>query len=302
MRAFEEVLKKKDIPYRTGVISATLCTFRIGGRVGIVIEPRCVGELIAAAKLCVAYGLPFAVIGRGSNLLFDDGEIKTVLIRSVFLDGVRVTQNGIFAHCGTSLMKLSHIAAREGLGGLSFACGIPGTLGGGLFMNAGAYGKSLADIVKQVRVLDFSTGEIKTLFNHQLNYSYRKSRFQTENEIVLDAFLALQAGADSQKLLREIVRLSEARKKAQPISLPSAGSVFRRPSPELPISKIIDELGLKGLRVGGAAVAREHAGFIVNVGGASAADVKKLISDIQKIVERERGIRPATELRFIPSE
>ncbi len=298
--ALTEVLEQKDIPYRTGVLTATISTFRIGGRASLLIEPRCTGELIQAVQLCERMQLPFAVIGQGSNILFDDSEINTVLIRTLALDAIRVDGSEIHAACGASLMRLSNLAAARGLVGLCFAAGIPGTVGGGAFMNAGAEGHALSDVIKSVQFFSLESNKVQTLFAHQLNYSYRNSDFQNEKRVILSVTLALGEGGDPLLLQHEIEMLRAKRKAAQPLHQPSAGSVFRRPAPDIPLSKIIDELGLKGVRVGDAAVSEKHAGFIVNLGNARAADVKELISQIQNIVEKERGIRPRVELRFIP--
>ncbi len=301
MRRLADVLKEKTIPFRTGVMTATLCTFRIGGRADMVIEPRCVGELIEAIRCCTGLGLPFAVIGKGSNLLFDDGETHTALIRTVALDTVRFFDGELEALCGVSLARLAHLCAKKGSDALSFAAGIPGTLGGAAVMNAGAHGKAIGELVKSVVAYDLESDRIKTLFNHQLNYSYRKSVFQSENMFILSARLSVGSHCDPCDALAKIRHFAEIRRATQPLDLPSAGSVFRRPAPGILLSKIMDELGLKGMRVGDAAVSQKHAGFIVNLGNARAADVKKLILQIQNIVEKERGIRPQPELCFIPT-
>lgn len=299
----EEVLKRRSIPYRCRVSAATLCTFRIGGVARLVVEPRCIGELIDVVACCEQQGISYAVIGRGSNVLFDDGEIETVLIRTVGLDAIRVEENGrVRADCGASLGALTKLAAREGLIGIGFACGIPGTVGGALFMNAGAHGKSILDVTESVQIWDADKREIKTLFNDQLNNSYRKSVFQAKKAVILQATLCLEAGGDPTAIAAEMRELLKRRNATQPTDLPSAGSVFRRPAPDVPLSKILDELGLKGRRVGGAMVSPKHAGFIVNDGGATAKDVRTLMWEIQNIVERERGFRPCPELRSIPED
>ncbi len=282
-------------------MTATLCTFRIGGRADMVIEPRCVGELIESVRCCILLDLPFAVIGKGSNVLFDDGEIHTVLIRTAALDTVRFFDAEVEALCGVSLARLAHQCAKKGTDELCFAAGIPGTLGGALVMNAGAHGAALGDLVKSVRVYDFCSDKIKTLFNHELNYSYRKSVFQSRGMLVLSAKLSLNFCCEPCDAMAKIQVLGASRKATQPLDFPSAGSAFRRPGPSLPLSKIMDELGLKGMRVGDAAVSEKHAGFIVNLGNACASDVKKLMLQIQNILEKERGIRPQPELRFIPT-
>lgn len=303
IRALKDVLKERCIPYRQDVPAATLCTFRIGGNLKLLVEPRCIGELIFVADYCHRLKQPFAVIGRGSNILFGDNEIKTVLIRTTALDTVVFTASGrICADCGVSLGKAARLAAEAGLGGLTFACGIPGTVGGALYMNAGAHGSSIADITEQVLIFDLDDGKTKTVFHDQLNGSYRKSVFQAKNVLILQATLRLKKGGDSQLLCSEMQSLLMHRRATQPIGIPSAGSTFCRPAPDVCLSEILDKLGLKGMRVGGAEVSTKHAGFIVNNGGATAHDVRTLISNIQNIVEREKGFRPIPEIRFIPED
>lgn len=301
--ALKDVLKTKNIPYREHITTATLCSFRIGGPAVLVVEPRCPGELIEAVSLCVRMQIPYAVIGKGSNLLFDDGEISVVLIRTVWLDAVRITPKGeLYAQCGASLARLAQLSARMGFADLCFASGIPGTLGGGLYMNAGAYGSSLLQLPGRVHFLHTGALEIKTVFNEKLSNIYRNSVFKEEKCVILDAELQLRDCADVAEILKRICDLAKARRTAQPLDLPSAGSVFKRPVPHVALSKILDELGLKGKCVGGAEVSKKHAGFIVNTGGATAKDVRTLILEIQNIVERECGFRPSLELEMIPRD
>ena len=299
--ALEKKFQEYGIPYRTDVCAALLSTFRIGGIVGIVAEPRCEGELLQAATLCRACGAPYAVIGNGSNLLFEDGRIETVIIRTVALDAVRITKTGAHASCGVPLPKLSALTARAGFSGLQFACGIPGTLGGGLAMNAGAHGKCLSDVVRAVRIWDPDTCEIKTDINFKWNTSYRNIGYKDKNTVFLSADLVLEPDKDPEVILAEIKHLKVARAAAQPLQFPNAGCAFCRPHPDLPIGKLLDELGCKGMAVGAAAVSQKHAAFIVNRGGASANDVKKLMLEIKKKVEKERGIILQSEIRIIPS-
>ncbi|MBQ9099659.1 MAG: UDP-N-acetylmuramate dehydrogenase [Clostridia bacterium] len=300
---FEDVLKQQDLSYRTNISTATLCSFRIGGLAPIVIEPLCLHELIRAVELCDDAGVPFSVIGKGSNVLFDDSPLDRVLIRTVKLDAIQAMGNGeLRVLCGTALPALVVKAARQGLAGFTWAAGIPGTVGGGIWMNAGAYGKSMENAVKSVENFDRKERKIKTLFNKELGFPYRNSRFQSDNCLILSAVLAVTPNADFQELQREINRYQKYRRDTQPLEYPNAGSTFRRPSPERPLAPILEELGLKGMTVGGASISHKHAGFIVNAGNATAADVRRLIFEIQNIVERERGFRPIPEICMIPQK
>lgn len=299
MRALADKLKERDIPYRTDVSAQTLSTFRIGGVVSIVIEPRCVGELQNAVLFCRDCGMRHVILGNGSNVLFEDGHLALAVIRTTALDFVRVLPDGIVAGCGVLLPQLCRLAAMRGFAGLSFACGIPGTLGGALAMNAGAHGKSISDVVKSVKLLNLTTGDIRTDVNLKKSSNYRKSGIEFEKEIFLSAELALQGGEDPTCLLDEMSRLKAARKASQPLEFPSAGCVFKRPHPDQPIGKLLDELGCKGMRVGGASVSTKHAAFIINEGGASATDVINLMWKIQKKAEKERGMTLEREIRII---
>jgi len=298
--AFEEALKSRKINYRKNVLTATLSTFRIGGVCPYVVEPCCIGELCDVLLLCRYGALSYAVIGRASNILFDDTDLPSVLVRTLYLDALRWEKNGLLlADCGVMLPRLARCAAAEGYADLCFAAGIPGTVGGGVYMNAGAHGKSLGELVKHVVCFEPDIGKITTYFNKELNFNYRKSNFQSNNAVALQVALQLKECAEPSKLQTQIGALLDKRKDTQPLQLPSAGSAFLRPESGEPMGKILDELGLKGLRCGNAAVSQKHAGFIVNLGGATAADVLALIAEIQRIVKKERGFRPIAEIRYI---
>lgn len=296
---FEDVLARKNIIFREYVKTANLCTFRIGGACRYLIEPQCMGELVETILLCEHEGIPYVVIGSGSNLLFADAMMPIALIRTTALNGVLVQNRELIASCGIFLPRLAQRVARLGFSDLAFACGIPGTLGGGICMNAGAHGRDLGSLVKWVEVLYPKTGEIRTLFNEELSYSYRNSVFQHENILALRACLTLCDPLDFDAVRAQMCALLAHRKATQPIHLPSAGSVFKRASGDISIGKILDELGLKGMRCGNAAVSEKHAGFIVNLGGATASDVCALIDRIKSIVKREKGFEPITEIRFV---
>lgn len=297
----EEVLKQRSVPYKKHVSSAALSTFRIGGVADLLVEPLCAEELIFAVETCRKAGIPHFILGRGSNVLFDDNMAGTVLISTRRLDALRDTADGFSAECGVTLASLFQAALARGLGGLSFAAGIPGSVGGAVLMNAGAFQKSIGDTVKSVLAYDLERAKKETLFHNQLNFSYRNSIFQAKNALILRVELVLEPNADKGTILEEAKHFSAMRRATQPLEFPSAGSAFRRREAGEPLSKILDELGLRGMCVGGAAVSEKHAGFIINKGDASAADVKALIAKIQNITERERGFKPIPEIRFFPT-
>ncbi len=301
-REIADLLKNEGVSILQNVQTAPLSTIKIGGTVSLLIEPTCKNELITAIRILSAYAYPFEIIGRGSNVLFADGHIPIALIRTTHLDAVRYTRMGLTADAGTSLTALSALVARRGFADLAFAFGIPGTLGGALVMNAGAHGNSISDVVHSVTAYCPQIGKTKTFFKDELNYSYRNSAFQQNDWVVLSAELSLQDVREPAQIYTRMRAQSAHRRQTQPLEYPSAGSVFRRPAPDVPLSRIMDEIGCKGMCEGGAAVSQKHAGFIINRGNATAKDVVTLIERLQNKLEKERGIWPHTEMRFIPRE
>ncbi len=301
-RSLADVLKNEGITVRENVQTAPLSTIRIGGTAAFLVEPSCKNELITAIRILRSCTYPFEIVGRGSNVLFADGSIPVALIRTTRLDALRFTRTGAVADAGVSLMGLSVQAARRGFADLAFASGIPGTLGGALFMNAGAYGASISDTVKSVTAYDPESDNIKTFFKDELSFSYRNSAFQQNNCIILSAVLTLKEIGEPAQIFTRMRAQNAHRRATQPLEYPSAGSVFRRPAPDVAISAMLDEIGCKGMHVGDAAVSEKHAGFIINRGAATATDVMALIERLQNKLEKERGIRPQTELRLVPRE
>ncbi len=299
---FEEVLKQGNIPYQKNVEAKNLCTFRIGGSCRYLLEPSCLGDLVEYVRLCRFFGVPYHVIGRGSNILFSDKPQPCALIRTVALNACRMRGNCLIGDCGVTLPQLARRAASRGFGDLVFAAGIPGTLGGGVLMNAGAHEKSIGDLVEWVKVFDPESEKIKTLFNKQLNFSYRNSIFKTNNCIILQVCLGLKRCGDPTLFAAEITGALRQRAATQPLDLPSAGSVFLRTDEGVSMGKIIDELGLKGTRCRGAEISLKHGGFIVNLGDAKAVDVCRLINIVKATVKRERGFVPKTEICMIGIE
>ena len=295
----ERELENKGIPYRTDVSAAALCTFRIGGTAALLIEPQCPRELADALWLCRRYEREVAVIGGGSNLLFADGRIETVLLRTVGLDHFSLQGGVLSAQCGCRLAVLARAVAEAEYGDLAFAAGIPGTLGGAICMNAGAHGGEIGALVESAELLFWETGEIRTVFTDELNFSYRNSLLQNQKCFLIRAALRLKDKKNTTDIVLQMNEYLQKRRDTQPLHLPSAGSTFRRPDPQIAVGRLLDELGLKGVRQNGAAVSEKHGGFIVNCGGATAADVLFLMEKIQKIAERERGIMLVPEVTLI---
>lgn len=272
-------------------------TFRIGGPADWFIVPQTVEQAAGALKLCRERNIPVTVIGNGSNLLVRDGGIRgAVLALCGGMKEIRITGTRVTADSGVLLSALSMTAARAGLAGLEFAAGIPGTLGGGITMNAGAYGGELKDTLVSATVLT-GEGTLQTLSAEELELGYRTSRIQRTGEIVLSADFELTT-AEPSALLSKIRELSERRREKQPLEYPSAGSTFKRPEGHF-AGKLIEDAGLRGFTVGGAQVSEKHCGFLINRGGAVAADVLELIRQVQERVSSQFGVELEPEVRII---
>jgi UDP-N-acetylmuramate dehydrogenase len=272
-------------------------SFRIGGPADALFVPRDIGELKKALKLAEELGIPVTVIGNGSNLLVRDGGIRGLVIKlSGTLDYVHVLGTDLRAGSGVLLSTLAHVAVEAGLKGLEFAAGIPGTLGGALSMNAGAYDGEMKDVVSAVRALTPAGDEVE-LRGKELEFGYRHSALKARELVAVEATLALAPG-DKEASLARIDELNRLRREKQPIALPSAGSVFKRPPGHF-AGRLIEQAGLKGCRIGDAEVSTLHAGFIVNVGKATARDVLDLIFHVQAKVREQSGVTLEPEVRII---
>ncbi|MBE6595653.1 MAG: UDP-N-acetylmuramate dehydrogenase [Ruminococcaceae bacterium] len=292
-------LKEKDIPYRTDVPGKTLTTIHVGGTCEVVATPLCLQQMTELVTFCAYGGIPYAVIGRGSNLLIADGTVSTVLIKTDLLNAVCIGEGYALAQCGCSLPGLAHRVAFSGYADLAFAAGIPGSVGGAVYMNAGALGAEISSLVEWVEAYQPLERKIRTYFNDELSYSYRNSVFQSKNEVILQVKLRFWQFSEKDAIFDLMRQNIIKRRNSQPLHMPSAGSAFRRPEPHIPVGKLLDELGLKGLCCGRAAVSEKHAGFIVNLGGATAGDVKALIASVQRITEEKTGIQLVPEIQEI---
>ena len=274
-------------------------TLRVGGPADYLAEPATEAQLCALLALAKAEGIPALVMGNGSNLLVRDGGIRGLVIRlSRGFSGIEAAPGGLYAQSGALLSTLARQAQDLCLTGLEFAQGIPGTVGGGVYMNAGAYGGELARVTASVRVWD---GEaIRDMPGEAMDFSYRHSRAMEESWIILGAFFRLEKG-DPDAIAASMRDYAARRKEKQPLEYPSAGSFFKRPAGHF-AGALIENAGLKGLAVGGAQVSKKHAGFLINVGGASARDFLQLKGLVQRIVEQKSGVRLEPEVRIIGSE
>lgn len=272
-------------------------TFRIGGPADFFLLPSTVDEVRGILEICREEELPYFILGNGSNLLVSDKGYRGVIIQLYRnFSNISVEGNEICASSGALLSQISAAARNASLTGFEFAGGIPGTLGGAVFMNAGAYGGELKDVLKEAVVMT-EQGEILTLPVEKLDMGYRTSRIKKAGYLVLEARLVLEQG-DMDKI-RDITKdLTEKRVSKQPLEYPSAGSVFKRPVGYF-AGTMIEQCGLKGKTVGGAMVSPKHAGFIVNTGNATCQDVLELISLIQTTVKEQTGIMLECEIRAI---
>lgn len=272
-------------------------TFEIGGPADFYVIPEDFDEVRDVIAACKDAGVDYFVLGCGSDLLVSDEGYRGVIVAVADgLVGVSVEGDEICCQAGVGLREASEMACELGLSGLEFACGIPGSVGGACFMNAGAYGGCMADALKEVRVL-LPDGSVVDVPAGELDLGYRKSRIADEGWVVLSATFGLNPG-DPQKIRATMDDLTHQREEKQPLELPSAGSTFKRPEGHF-AGKLITDAGLKGYQSGGAAVSKKHAGFVVNVGGATASDVHAVIEHVQDEVERQFSVRLESEVRFL---
>ncbi len=270
-------------------------TFGIGGPAKLLLLPASAEELAELCALLRRLGEKPLLLGNGSNVLAPDEGLDRAVIVTRRAARMERRGNAVAADCGAGLTKLSAFAAEQGLTGLEFAYGIPGTLGGALIMNAGAYGGEMKDVTARADYLD---GELRlhSAAGAELDFSYRHSRFGPE-DVILRAELTLQPG-EAEAVKARCRELTEKRRASQPLEKPSAGSAFKRPA-EGYAAALIDRAGLKGYAVGGAQVSEKHAGFVVNRGGATAAEVKQLLEDVRRAVLDRTGILLEPEIRIL---
>ncbi|MBQ1274701.1 MAG: UDP-N-acetylmuramate dehydrogenase [Cellulosilyticum sp.] len=272
-------------------------TFKIGGNVDVMIKPTSYEEVSEAIKLCRAHKIPYYILGNGSNLLVADEGYRGVVIQIYNqLANVQVEENMIKAQAGALLSKIAHKAMENSLTGLEFAHGIPGTLGGAVVMNAGAYDGEMKNVLVSCDVLD-EEGNIVTLTNEALELGYRTSIIQKKNYVVLGATMVLKQG--NQEAIKDYMKeLMGRRKDKQPLDKPSAGSTFKRPEGHF-AGKLIMDSGLRGYQIGGAMVSEKHCGFVVNAGGATCKDVEQLIEHVQKVVYEKFNVQLEAEVKFL---
>ena len=286
-----------NLELKRGVPMSRLTSFRIGGPVDCAAYPKTEEELSALLKLCAAHAVTPVILGAGTNVLApDDGLRSLVIVLKDALEGMeKISDTCIRVMAGVTMSRAAVFAAGLNLGGLEFAHGIPGTVGGGVYMNAGAYGGEIKDVCTRVRIME-RNGEARWITNEEAAFSYRHSAIEDNPWIVVAAEFEL-IPTPEEEVWAKMKELIGKRRASQPLDLPSAGSAFKRPVGGY-AAALIDQTGLKGFRVGGAAVSEKHAGFVVNLGGATASDVQELLRQVSDKVFERTGIRLEPEVRI----
>ncbi len=272
-------------------------TYRAGGTAKVIVSPKSIDKLLELLKLLKDNNIEYKILGNGSNLIFNDSVYEPVLIKLNDINNCDINNNVITVGAGYSLISLAMRVSRLGLTGMEFATGIPGTVGGAVYMNAGAYKSDMGYIVTEVKAINENL-EIVTLYNKDLKFKYRSSFFQThKNYICIEATIKLKYG--SKKLIKEVIEdRRQKRISTQPLEYPSAGSVFRNPENDY-AWRLINVCGLKGYRIGGAMVSEKHANFIINVGNAKGEDIRNLILYVKDTVKKETGVDLKVEQEFV---
>ncbi len=291
----EQILTKDKIRLNEPMKNHT--TFRVGGPADIFLTPSA-DELSGVLSVLRDGGMPVTVIGNGSNLLVGDKGIRGAVISiGAGMRNIRVEGEKIFLEAGATLAAAAMQAAKAGLAGLEFASGIPGTFGGAVVMNAGAYGGEMKDVVVSVRVMD-PQGKIVTLSREELDLSYRHSAIPEHGYLVIDGVLELERAKQPEQILERMEDLRKKRIEKQPLEYPSAGSTFKRPEGYF-AGKLIMDAGLRGFSVGGAQVSEKHCGFVINKGNATAADICRLMDEVRKTVQEKYAVTLEPEVKKI---
>lgn len=272
---------------------------KTGGPADILAFPESAEEVEQLVNYCREEAIPWMVLGNASNLIVRDGGIRGLVIMLSGMNKITVKEVLVEVEAGAKLIDTTYAALQESLTGFEFACGIPGSVGGAVFMNAGAYGGEIKDVFESCDVL-LEDGQVKTFTNEEMDFSYRHSQVQELHAIILRARFRLAVG-DPKKISERMAELTEMRQSKQPLEYPSCGSVFKRPEGHF-TGRLIQEAGLQGLKWGGAQISEKHAGFIVNIDHATATDYLELIAHIQQVIKEKFNVTLETEVRIIGEE
>jgi len=298
----QEIEKYCDVNFVSCASFKDMTSFKSGGECLASVSPKNTQSLVLLIKLLKEKDIPYIILGNGSNTLASDNGYRRVVVQTVGLKEICLKDGVIVADCGAQLTKLSSFAYENGICGFEFLYGIPGTVGGGIYMNAGAFGGEIKDVLLGVSALNKS-GRAVFIKAEELKLSYRKSIFMDEEYIILCAHFGCKSGnkADIREKMDGYMKI---RRKNQPLEYASAGSTFKRPQPDelgnpVYAGRLIEECGLKGKNVGDAFVSEKHAGFIVNKGNAKSSEITELINIVKKEVYEKKGVRLECEIRFI---
>lgn len=301
MNEFINFLKIANIDFEENVEGKKLCSFKVGGNVRVVVRPKTADQLTALYDYLNENEIKNILLGRGSNVVISDDGFDGVVVSLSSLSSVDIDitdDNRIIAGAGASMASLSLFACENGLCGLEFAHGIPGSVGGGVYMNAGAYGGEIAQVLKSCMIFDKGRGMLFMVEGNECEFSYRHSIFMENKDLlVLFATFELEDG-NFEEIKSKMDEYKAKRIASQPLEYPSAGSTFKRPQGYF-AGKLIEDSGLKGYTVGGAQVSEKHAGFVINRGGATAEDIRNLVSHIQKTVKEKFDVSLECEIEFV---
>lgn len=271
-------------------------TFKVGGNAEVFVTPNKYSDIQNVIEICQQFGKQYYLIGNGSNTIVKDDGFDGVIIKTSHLNKIEINDTKIIAQCGVTLPVLAHHALKSSLTGMEFLSGIPGTVGGAVCMNAGAYGKEICSIIESVKILD-SIGNIIDLKRDEIDFSYRHTDLQGKDVIVLETTFKLTSG-NTNDIKSYMDTLRHKRQTTQPLEYPNAGSIFKKCG-EFPAGYLIDQAGLKGFSIGGAQVSEKHANFIVNKGTASASDIIELMDYIRKSIENKYSLSLDAEVIII---
>lgn len=294
MNIFEHQIPLEKVKFNEPLKNHTF--IKIGGNADILIHPTTIDEITKVVEIANLHQLPLTVIGKGSNVIIKDGGIRGVTISLSHFDQIKVNEDSMIAQSGVDIIDVSRLALEHSLTGLEFACGIPGSTGGALYMNAGAYGGQIADVVERATVIT-KDGAVLEIPREEMKFGYRNSLFKMDHYIILEAEFGLKKG-NKEDIASKMKELTFLRESKQPLEFPSCGSVFKRPEGHF-AGKLIQDCNLQGTRIGGAEISMKHAGFIVNVDHATAQDYMDLIQFIQKKVYDTFQVELETEVIFL---
>lgn len=291
----EQLISTSEIRYNEPLKNYSYT--KTGGNSDVLVMLKNKEDLLKTIKYSTDKNIPLTILGNGSNVLISDNGIRGITVITSNMNNIELLDNNIVkCEAGATLEELTKFLIDNELTNLEFACGIPGSIGGAIFMNAGAYGGEIKDVVRKVETID-KDGNIKQYTNEEMSFSYRHSIIQENNEIIIAAYFQLEKG-NRDAIVTKVTELNRLRQEKQPLEYPSCGSVFKRPEGYF-AGKLIQDAGLQGLTVGGAQVSTKHAGFIVNIDNATCNDYKQLIKVVQKRVFEESNVKLEREVKIL---